>query len=405
MDILIPASEERAMSDDDLAHHISQELTKAHGTYESDQKHARFKGMRYYYGQLPRAPEKPRSGIRSTDIADVCDALIADILPMFSGKSSLAQFDAQNARDQYAAAEESKAVNYIFFEKCNGARFIRDMLQDGLLQRNATAQVEVVEDLKTETREYGPVTEQELALYMQNHVATRPNEALEVIGGTDYQDDGTVNQGDTSTVTLRRTWVERTLEVTAHAPENVFVCADHDSLDLSDARFVAFRVTPTRSDLVELGVPYDIAYNELPAYAQSRDYDKIARDRVSDTTAVRASHKSGEQVECYRCFYHIDVDGDGIAELHEVLYSRSKHILSDEIIDYSGLACFSPWPIAHKWVGTGIVDKLESIVEGKTVFLRQTIDNLIRVNNQRLVCVEGKEDPSSVENSDPLAHH
>ncbi len=396
MDILIPAADANALSEDDLAHHVRSELDKAYGSNESETQSARYKGMRYYYGELPRRPALPRSGIRSTDIPDVCDALISEIMPMFSNRSTLIEFDPLSPEDNQQAIEESKAVNYLFFERCDGAAFIRDMLQDGLLQRNATAQVEVMEDLRTETRRVGPVTPEQLSAYMQNHVATKPNESMEIVSGTDHENG-------TSTVVLRRTWSEHKLSVTAHPPENVFVCNDHDSLILDGARFVSFLVTPTRSELVELGVPYDTAYNKLPRWTAARDYDATARDRANVSRNVSASHKSGEQVECYRCFYWIDVDGDGVAELHEILYSPTSFILSDEIIDHSNLASFSPWPVAHTWVGTGLVDKLEAIVKGKTVFLRQTIDNMVRVNNQRLVCVSGRVDPSAVDGSDPLA--
>ena len=396
MDILVPSDEDRSLSEDDLAHHVSRELSQAYGLKESDIKSARYKGMRYYYGEFPRRPEKPRSGLRSTDIADVCDALMAEIVPMFTASGELCQFEAQNPQDKFQAQQESKAVNYLFFEYCNGAQVIHDLLMDGLLQRNATAQVEVIEDLKTDVRTAGPFTEMELAMGMQQHLATSPDESLEVVGGDEHEDGR-------ATVTLRRKWVEKKLCVHVHPPENVYVCTDHDSLCLDDARFVAFRVTPTRSDLVELGIDYDTAYNQIPKWSQQRDYDAIARDRMTDESNIHASHKSGEQVECYRCFYWIDADGDGIAELHEILFSKPKIILADEIVGYSNLAGFSPWPVPHNWVGTGLVDKLEELVKAKTTFLRQTVDNMIRTNNQRLICKQGSVDPGSVSGADPLA--
>ncbi len=396
MDTLIDAGGGRALTVDELAYHVSQELSKAHGSRQSEQMNARTKGLDYYYNRRPKKPAKPRSGVRSTDIPDVCDALMAEILPMFSGRSDLAYFDPLNVDDKQKAREESDAVNYIFFEECDGKRFIHDMLQDGLLQRNATANVEIVEDFKTEYKELASVSQEALTQYMNNHAANKPDEALEIMG-QDRNPDESLN------VSLRRTWVERKMQLTAHAPENTFVCSDQDSLNLDNARFVAFRVTPTRGELVELGVPYKTAYEEIPAYNYSRDMDSIARERAHGQQYARASHPSGEQTECYRCFYQIDTDGDGIEELHEILYAENKKILSDRIIDESNLACFSPWPVAHTWVGTSLVDKLEEIVNAKTVFLRQTVDNLIRVNNARLICVKGKVDPSSVTTADPLA--
>ena len=384
------------LTEEDLAHYVARELDQAHGLIESDVKSARYKGMRHYYRELPHKPDKPRSGIRSTDIPDVCDAMLSEILPMFDRPDSLCVLSPMHASDNQQAAEEAKALNYVFFEQCDGATVIHDLLMDGLLQRNATPQVEVLEDMKTETKPFGPTDERTLAVLMQRQLAERPDEMLEVVG-EDRHDNGTI------TYTLRKTTVERKLSVTVHPPENVYVCTDHDELELEDARFVALQVTPTRSDLVELGVDYNTAYNKLPSYERQRDYDAVARHRQSDQQVVKAAHKSGQQVECYRCFFRIDTDGDGIAELHDILFSKPNYVLSDEIVNASYLSSFSPWPVPHNWVGTGLVDKLEEIVNAKTTFLRQTADNVIRANNSRLSCVKGKVDPTSVNSTDPLA--
>ncbi len=384
------------MSERDFAHYIARELNKTHGLIESNVKSYRYKGMRYYYRELPLAPEKPRSGIRSTDIPDVNDAMLAEILPMFNRTDSLCQLTPLHSGDKRQAAEESKALNYIFFEMCDGETVIHDLLMDGLLQRNATPQCEVLEDFKTEFEDFGPADERALSLRMQEHLQRRPNETLEVVGRDERQDG-------TSIYKLRRTWAARELKVMVHPPENVYVCTDHDELSLKNARFVALLVTPTRSDLVELGVDYNTAYNELPAYTRQRDYDAVARHRQTDQQIMRAAHKSGELVECYRCFYRIDTDGDGVAELHDVLFSKPNHILDDTIVNESYLSSFSPWSVPHNWSGTGLVDKLEEIVNAKTTFLRETVDNVIRANNHRLECVKGKVDPASVQSTDPLA--
>lgn len=391
-----------------LAALVRQELDQSSMVHGAENQESSATGLQYYLRELPRnTTVRGGTNLRSTDIPDVVDALLAEILPLFTSSPRLAEYAPLFPGDQEQSRQESEFVNYVFWEECNGAKVIYDALVDGLVQRNAVLQAEPVEELETEYKEFPQMSREELLMMQQAHLTEHPNETLEVVDGLEIlqppteQEVAGVMAPERFDVRLRRTWKRKYIKIQTHAPEYVYVNEDHDELDLEEARFVAINVTPTRSELIEMGVDESVV-SKISEWRYNSQLGEADRVRNETFGTQGAAETSGERVECYRVFYRVDTDGDGVSELHSILYGAHGHILEDKIVECSYLAAFSPWAVPHRFSGQSVPDKLEEITKAKTTFLRATADAAIRNVTNRLVYVGNPETEESLNSNDPF---
>ena len=106
-------NEDRPMTEDDLATLVSQEIVNtlgsSNGTNDSELNRSWELSLDYYYAR-PRGDEvEGRSAVISTDLADMVEQTLAQILPAFD-KVDLCTFEGPDAKQMRM---ESDAVNYI----------------------------------------------------------------------------------------------------------------------------------------------------------------------------------------------------------------------------------------------------------------------------------------------------
>ena len=89
------------------------------------------------------------------------------------------------------------------------------------------------------------------------------------------------------------------------------------------------------------------------------------------------------------CYIKLDLDGDGVAELHRVLKSGNTILEIDEW-DYIPFVAMSAIPLPHEHVGMSEADLVVDLQEIRTALLRQILDNLYLTNNPEKEAVVGK---------------
>lgn len=142
----------------------------------------------------------------------------------------------------------------------------------------------------------------------------------------------------------------------------------------------------TLTELREQGfdVPTDIA--DDPELYTQEDY---ARDQYGERRLERykPSDPSMRRVKARMIWIRVDYDGDGQAELLQILRVGRRILYMEEVSRIpvaSGVAC----PLPHRHIGVSIADITVDIQKIKTTILREGLDNLYLSNNPQKVVNE-----------------
>ena len=369
------------LTDDDLATIINLELADGLGADQDELVGEREMALDYYFQRLPKAPAiEGRSAARSNDVADMTEALLAQIMPTFSS-DTVATFEAQNEQDEDQAQLESDVVNYYIMEKSNGYRVFYESVKDALLLKNGIIKVYVDEGERVDITEHPPLDELQLA-YLQ---AQTPDAEL----FAEESETGT-------TVKLVKPYKKFMME--AIAPEDFIVAPDTHCQELDKSRFVSHQRVETQTSLLEMGIPIELI-EQCPTYDRMTQTDHLARNQADEDEwdTYQAATRS---IRVWESYIMVDYDGDGIAERRKVL-SCDTHILMNEVVKWVPFASGAPFLNPHRWLGISLFDKLKDIADQKTIYLRQYADNMVNHNNRRMIGVEGQVNMEDLVNSRP----
>lgn len=343
---------------------VREELTRAEGANGSDLARVREKAWDYYMGR-PRGDElSGRSQVISRDVADMVNAVTAQLTPMLTVDASVT-FKANGAQDAESAAAESQAVSEVIYEHNDGFLAVQDALRDALLLRNGAIYIGVEERTETQTIDLpDEMGDLEVAMLLQ---PGQPEEEREVTN------DGTAIK---ITRTLKD-FVFRAVPI-----ESMMWRANWPSRDLDQIPFIAEVTYFTRSDLVEMGISKNVV-DKLPA-ADAPNAEQRGADRDTQAAFVAAT-RDQDAIMCHWAFILLDSDGDGISERHRVLLAGEDTVLMDEVVGWVPYAIGSAFVTAHRLTGESLYDHIGPIQDSKTSVLRQWYDNLVLANFPRVV--------------------
>ena len=330
--------------------------------------------LNYYFGR-PRGDEiEGRSEQQSLDVADMVEAVLAEVTPIFSG-DTIVMFNALSEEDEDQAQEESKVINHVVMQQNNGYMLLYTVLKDALLQKNGIVEVYVDEKYEVRVEEYEGLSELERLAVMQPQ---GPNEQVILTN------ERSSEQG--FDLEIKRVTKTRELKVEAVPPEDFHYYTAQDSTHLRDCPFTARRMVVLRSDLIAKGYDPEIV-DRLPPYTSKDDQVSVSRNQfgVQDASRYTLSHHSTDPIEIYRCYARIDEDGDGIAEFRRIIVAgRSAfEILEDIPWNHVAFAAGTAYIQPHRFLGMSLFDKLWDVQDGKTTVLRQYEDNLSAMNDSQ----------------------
>ena len=103
------------MSDDDILKIIKSEVENA-SELQAERQDNQAEATDYFYGRLPGMTQDEldadMADIVSTDVGDAVEAVLAEIIPAFSGQSPV-EFVPLSAEDEDQADLETRAVNHV----------------------------------------------------------------------------------------------------------------------------------------------------------------------------------------------------------------------------------------------------------------------------------------------------
>lgn len=383
------------ITEEELVGILENELSAASGFDSGELAAVRERAIRYYYNEPTGSEVAGRSQVQSTDLADMVEAVVAQMMPAFSSDAP-AHFEPNAEEDEDQAALESSFVNDQIMAANEGYVIIQEGVKDALLQMNGIIKVWVdqIEHIKKHTVRGVDAEGLIMALIPES-----ASEEVELVS----QDEISPGVWD---LTITRTNIERKLRLRAVAPENWRFQQDWNRITLGEIRFCAEREYRTRSSLVEAGYDDDIVYALAPTTNFSSGQQQ-ARHGGNASGELGGQEPSTEVIEVWTCYLLVDQDGDGVAERHLVVFAGTDgagnggtildNVETEGVPYAAGVAILRP----HEFNGISLFEKLKQTQDIKTDALRQWLDNMRSMNNRRIGYRSGAVDLVSLFTSKP----
>ena len=311
------------MTEEEIVSRIKSEITDSLG-YGDEISKQRESAMEYYYG-LPFGNEvEGRSQFVDSTVADTIEWIKPSLMRIFASGDEMVVFEPQGPEDVASAQQATDYVNYVFMRDNPGWEILYSWFTDALLQKNGIVKVWWDESDEWNREEYRNLTEDELALLLND-----PN--VEVVEhtapGETFEDYGE-QYSEGHHVVIKRDLSKGRIVVDPVPPDEFLIARESKSID--DSKFVCHRVRKTLSELREMFGDLDI--EELGSdgdedFSGERDA-RFDFDKSSTTSPW--GFESSDQEDALRTYWlqeaylRTDYDGDGIAELRKVCLVGTK---------------------------------------------------------------------------------
>lgn len=351
---------------------IDRELEHAIGVDGSELATNRAEAMKYYLCE-PRGDElKGRSQVISADVADVIEWLKPQVIQTFLTSDKIVRFDPVGEEDVAQSEQESDYCNHAVMKDNDSFVVFTSLISDCLLQKNGYVKI-YWQDAKPEREEYEGLTPDDLVKLLDDPTVeiTELTERFDVNLGIMVAD-----------VVVMREAVPGKVQIDPVPPEELRIARGHNAVTLANCRFVAHVRDVPASDLIAQG--YDKAtVDGLPTTEVVATTEQNQREPLDPwLDSADMGDASMRLIRVHECYILMDCDGDGIAELRQIVYAGDA-ILSNDAVDSipfaSATAIFQP----HVHNGLSFFDRIRQIQDEKTALKRQLLDNLYLMNNQR----------------------
>lgn len=379
------------MDDVQLGSIVSGEITDALNHFDSEYTQDRLRALDFYLGEPLGNEVEGRSAVVDTTVADTVEAIMPNLMRVFTTNDKYVRFAPRSGEDTEAAEQASDFVNYIIQNQCDGYKLLHTFFKDALLFRMGVIKYFWEEVDEVDEEEYNGLTEAELVLLLND-----PNieivEQRENVMSTYTDEEGDEVpldvQYDLSVRVTRKSGQIKAINV---PPEEFLVSRQCTSLD--DAHFVAHRTSLTVSELVAMGYDRDII--EQYAGENELDTDREVNARFQNleaATGVDPADPTLRSVIYHECIMNVDFDGDGIAERRRIcaIGSDGDYILHNEPWDHMPFAVCSPILMPHRLIGRSLYDLTEDLQVIKTTLMRQYLDSVYSSTLPRMIAVEGQ---------------
>lgn len=136
---------------------------------ESTLMQEREDSMNYYNGIMNDMPAMDgRSRAVSTDVADIIDGIMPQLVDVFVGGDQAVEFDPVGPEDEEAAQQETDYCNHVFMQQNNGYLTSHNFIKDGLLQKVGFVKVWWDTYEREERETYYGLSEDQYAMLMHD---------------------------------------------------------------------------------------------------------------------------------------------------------------------------------------------------------------------------------------------
>lgn len=337
---------------------------------------------------------KGRSAFVDSSSSDAVEALLPDIMDVFTSTENICEFSPVGPEDVEAAKQETAAVNHAFWQMNNGFEILYMWGKESMIQQNAYTWAGWVEKETSEIEEYEGLSFEEYQTVISQ--IEGEYEIQEQSGLTSIEDEAT---GETITVPeltdevgpdgvpvpapidIRLKCVDRKKEylIEAFPREDFFLTPRWGKLSLDGAPCCG---RAHRNKTKEDWIAFGFSEESLESISQgSDDEEKATRHHTQD---VDESEDGTDTLEIFETYVRMDLDGDGAPELVQIWCSEDGGTIlewedGEEAVKEVGrvpIHALTPYIMPHRHIGRSVVENVDDIQRVKTVLMRQTLDSV-----------------------------
>jgi len=367
----------KKLTESELLRIVEGEESSALGFANSQLSTSRENAMNYYMGEPFGNEVEGRSVVVSRDVMDTIEWIMPSLMRIFASGDQVVRFEPQGPEDMAAAKQATDYVNYIFQRQNDGFAVLHNWFKDALLLKNGFVKVYWENSSKTSREVYNGLSDVEMGMILAD-------QGIEVLEHTEYPGP----QGLVHDLVVRKNQKSGRICIENIPPEEILV--RRQTRSMRECKFIAQRCRKTYSELREMGfdVPDDLGGDD----DQEFNRERIARHRLDDemvfSPASESLDKSQKTVWITEAYLYVDYDGDGIAELRQVI-KAGKHVFSNEEVDRIPFVTVTPILMPHKLIGLSIYDLVQDLQFIKSTVWRQLLDNMYQNNNSRYMALDG----------------
>ena len=379
------------MDDNELGSVIRSEIQQAQNYFETEFADARMKAIDYYLGEPLGNERDGFSSVVSHDFADVVETLMPSLMRIFTSSDKFVRYAPRTAEDAERAEQLTDYVNYIINQDNDGYRIIHTFIKDSLLFKLGVIKFGWDESYEVEEAEYNDITDEELVTLLANpdiEVVSQKENTQTIIAEDGEETE--VTSSYNMKVRIRKKSGRVKLE---NVPPEEFIF-NKNAKSLEDCYFICHRTQMTVSELVSMGYDQELVeQNAGDVYGgQEREEKQRRFEDIEGGTYRDPEDDSQKDVVVNQITMKVDFDGDGIAELRQILAigDSGDVILENDVCDYIPFAVVSPILMPHRLVGRSIFDATEDLQTIKTTLMRQYLDSTYHSVLPRLIVQEGQ---------------
>ena len=361
------------MTDDQMLAQLELLERQAVGYYTGEVAAEQAKAMDYYMGKPFGTEEPGRSAVVSSDVWDVVEGLTPMVLRPFVASDDVVKFNPLGPDDEEAAQQESEYLNWVITQRNDSFAELVAWVKTGLLQKNGVVKYWWEKSTQSSIERYYGVPDDVFALLAQDKGVTIV-EHSEEMGPEGLMHD----------VVLRTSEEQGFAKFCVIPPGEFLIGRDCQGPNPKLSRFVQHRRMATIGELRAMG--YDVdddmddGFDSGPQYSQQ--YLARRSQEEQHQSDDEGSDKTLRQVLFKETYWQIDQDGDGTPELRK-LCTVGKQILADDETEEIPFAAWTPYPQPFKFYGRCPADETLEIQLIKSTILRETMNNIYTINNNR----------------------
>ena len=377
------ADKPEKLTEDRLRVILKNEIEQASGYLGGELEEERAEALDYYMGEPFGNEVEGQSQIVMTEVQDAIESVMPSLIEIFAGGDTIAKYQPTSLEDEEFAKQATDYGHHIWWKDNDGFGITHDWIKDALIQKNGFVKVWWDEKDK-ETRETRTGLN---TLAIQQLLA---DSEVEVIEHTEREAEpeelASAPDGQLHDVTIKRTRKDGRVRIEAVPPEELLIRRDARSFRDDDFRFACHRKEVTISDLLEEGFSWE-ELEDVP----SGDPAELSQERISRYRTSRQDALDRDSLDAamrtvwrYESYLEVDFDGDGIAELRNIVSVGPAHkILYNEDVGDQPFVSLCPIRMPHRLIGRAISDLVKDLQLISSTIMRQLLDNMYRVNNAR----------------------
>lgn len=364
---------------------IIADMVKQSEQHADDLSKDRLRAIEYYQGTMKDTPaDVGRSQMVTRDVRANIKKVLPSIMRTILNADEVVEFQPVDEGDEQGAEQATDYMNFVVLPESNARDAIYDAVHDALLLRNGILKWWFEEKQAVSISKHSGLNDDALAQLVSGddvevlEQSQREELIEQMVAGPDGQPMMQQIPVPVYDVKIRRVYTKRDVRCAAVPRERFLI--HPEAVTLADSALTGEKTTVTRSDLVAMG--YDRAIVDSLAVATDDDTESDARRDV--TSDASEADRANDPIDYYDLFIRVDMDGDGIAELRHMVFAgglAERNLLEDDEVDEVQFCDICVMRQPHQWEGVSLADDLMDIQRGKTVLLRQTLDNIYWTNN------------------------